>query len=138
MVDPERLHRLLRRVTDDLAVLDSYVPAVREELLQDTVRLGHLKYTFVTLLEGCLDAAHHVGAARGYGPADTNADAMRLLARHGVLPDELAQRMAQAVGFRNVLVHGYAVVDDRRVVAQLDQLDAVRLFVRLLADLITD
>ena len=137
VVDPERLHRLLRRIADDLTVLDSYVPASREELLQDPVRLGHLKYTFVTLLEGCLDAAHHVGAAHGYGPADTNAHAMQLLARHGVLPDELAQRMAQAVG-RNVLVHGYAVVDNRRVVAYLDHLDDIRRVIRLLAELITD
>jgi uncharacterized protein YutE (UPF0331/DUF86 family) len=138
VVDPERLHRLLRRITDDLAVLDGYVPAAREDLLRDPVRLGHLKYTFVTLLEGCLDAAHHVAAAQGYGPADTNAAAMRLLARHGVLPDELGSRMARAVGFRNVLVHGYAVVDDRKVVAYLDHLDDVRTFVRLLAELITD
>jgi uncharacterized protein YutE (UPF0331/DUF86 family) len=138
VVDPERLHRLLRRISDDLAVLDGYVPALREDLLRDPVRLGHLKYTFVTLLEGCLDAAHHVAAAQGYGPVDTNAAAMRLLARHGVVPDELGSRMAQAVGFRNVLVHGYAAVDDRKVVAYLGHLDDVRTFVRLLAELITD
>ena len=46
--------------------------------------------------------------------------------------------MAQAVGFRNVLVHGYAAVDDRKVVAYLDHLDDVRTFVRLLAELITN
>lgn len=128
MVDAERLHRLLRRVTADLAVLRGYATVDPAELAADPVRLGHVKYLFVTMIEGCLDAAHHVGAAEGYGPADTNAEAMLLLARHDVLPGELAASMAQAVGFRNVLVHGYAAVDDRRVVAYLQNLGEVEAF----------
>lgn len=136
MVDPERLHRLLRRVSDDLAVLRGYAEVDAEELSADAVRLGHVKYLFVTLLEGCLDAAHHVAAAEGYGPADTNAATMLLLGRHGLLPDELAAAMAQAVRFRNVLVHGYATVDDRRVVAYLGNLDQVEAYVRSLTGLL--
>lgn len=129
MVDPERLHRLLSRVTDDLAVLRDYVTVPAEGLLADPVRLGHVKYLFVTMLEGCIDAAHHVCAAQGYGPADTNAGAMLVLARHGVLTTTSAEQLAQAVRFRNVLVHGYATVDDRRVVAYLDALDDVQEYV---------
>lgn len=44
--------------------------------------------------------------------------------------------MAQAVRFRNVLVHGYAVVDDRRVVAYLQQLDDIDAFVAALSGLL--
>lgn len=129
MVDPERLHRLLRRIADDLALLRRYAGVDREELVVDAVRLGHMKYLFVTMLEGCIDAAHHVCAADGYGPPETNAAAMLLLARHEVVSRELGSSMAQAVRFRNVLVHGYAEVDDRRVVAYLDGLDDVGSFV---------
>jgi uncharacterized protein YutE (UPF0331/DUF86 family) len=136
VVDPERLHRLLRRVTDDLAVLRGYAEVDAGELAADPVRLGHIKYLFVTMLEGCLDAAHHVAAAEGYGPADTNAAAMLLLGRHRVLPDELAAAMAQAVRFRNVLVHGYATVDDRRVVAYLEHLGEIEEFTGCLSRLL--
>jgi len=38
--------------------------------------------------------------------------------------------MARAVGFRNVLVHRYADVDDDLVVAQLRELDTLEAFVR--------
>jgi uncharacterized protein YutE (UPF0331/DUF86 family) len=133
VVDPERLHRILRRITDDLASLRRYAVLDEEVLLADEARLGHTKYLFVTLLEGCIDAAHHVCASEGWGPPDTNADAMRLLARHGALTHERAEVMAAAVGFRNLLVHGYADVDDRRVVAYLQLLGDVEAFV---ADLI--
>lgn len=136
MVDAERLHRLLRRVTDDLAVLRGYAAVPREELLLDQVRLGHLKYAFVTMLEACIDAAHHVCASEGYGPVDTNAEAMLLLGRHEVLGREQAQAMAQAVRFRNLLVHGYADVDDRRVLAFLAELDDVGAYVARLTRLL--
>lgn len=135
MVDRERLHRLLRGVTDGRAVLRSYEQVDAEALVADPVRLGHVKYVFITMLEGCLDAAHHVCASEGFGPADTNADAMRLLGRHGVVGRDLSERMAQAVG-RNVLVHGYATVDDRRVVAKLQQLEDVEAYVDALASLL--
>ena len=69
MVDAERLHRLLRRAADDRSVLGGYAGVPAAELIGDPVRLGHVKYAFITMLEACLDAAHHVCAVRGYGRA---------------------------------------------------------------------
>lgn len=138
MVDAERLHRLLRRVSDDLTVLGRYAGADRADLLGDDVRLGHVKYTFVTALEACIDAAQHVCASEGLGPPETNADAFRVLARHGLIDAGLGDRLAAAVGFRNVLVHGYAEVDDGLVVANLDRLADLHGLVDALARLVTE
>lgn len=52
MVDPERLRRVLQRVSDDLTVLRSYAAEDRPALRSDPARLGHVKYLFVTALEG--------------------------------------------------------------------------------------
>ena len=136
VVDPERLSRLLRRVTDDLTVLTTYGAVPPDDLADDAVRLGHVKYVFVTLLEACVDAAQHVCASQGYGPPATNADAVLLLARHGLLDEDVADAMAQAVRFRNLLVHGYAEVDDRRVVAYLQALEDVAAYVATLTRLL--
>lgn len=134
MVDAERLVGVLSRVTDRLRILDAYA-AERDALVDDRVRLGDLKYTFQTAIEACLDAAHHVVAAEGLTLPASNRDAMLALGRAGVLGDALAASMAGAVGFRNLLVHGYADVDDREVVANLDRLDDLRAFVRAMAAL---
>jgi uncharacterized protein YutE (UPF0331/DUF86 family) len=136
MVDPERLHRILRRISDDLDVLSRYADVPADELLRDAARLGHVKYLFITSIEGCLDAAHHLHAAEGWGPPGTNAEAMLLLARHGVLDERLATAMAMAVRFRNVLVHGYADVDDHRVIGYLGRLSDIEAFVRRFSALI--
>jgi uncharacterized protein YutE (UPF0331/DUF86 family) len=138
VVDPERLHRILRRITDDLAQLRAYADVPPDELARDPVRLGHVKYLFITSLEACIDAAHHVCAAEGYGAPATNAEAMLLLGRHQVLGHELAAALAEAVRFRNVLVHGYADVDDRRVVARLSRLGDVAAFARRISLLLRD
>lgn len=141
MFDVERLVALLGRVTSRLAVLDGYADAARsdaEALLTDEVRLGHLKYTFQTAIEACIDAAQHVIAADGLGTPASNAEAFRLLRRAGILPSDVATSLAGAVGFRNVLVHGYAEVDDRLVVDNLAQLPALRAYVAAMTALLTD
>ncbi len=136
MVDPERLHRILRRITDDLGMLRQYAEVDPDELIADPVRLGHTKYLFVTMLEGCIDAAQHVCASEGYGPLDTNADAMRRLVSRGILDPKHGATMARAVGFRNVLIHDYIDVDDQRVVGYLSHLADIDAFVSALSRLI--
>lgn len=116
--------------------LQDYAEADRTALVEDPVRLGHLKYLFITAIEGCIDAAQHVCASEGFGPPDDNASAVRLLAEHGVLEDAIAREVAAAVGFRNLLVHRYAEIDDTRVVANLDRLADIDAYVDALAGLL--
>lgn len=136
MVDRQRLARVLGRARQGIASLRRYASSDRRALVDDEVRMGHVKYLFVTLMEACIDAAQHVCASEGWGPPDSNAGAMVVLARNGVLPAELGATMADGVRFRNVLVHLYAEVDDDRVVAHLDQLDNVERFVACLSVLV--
>jgi uncharacterized protein YutE (UPF0331/DUF86 family) len=128
VVDPARLARLIQRLGEQLAFLRERAAEDRDGLRRDEVRLSATKYRFITAIEAMLDVAHHVIASELWGPADESADAVRILARHGVLDDELAARLADAVGFRNVLVHGYAVVDDDRAVANLDRIEDLEAF----------
>lgn len=134
MVDAERLARLLRRTTDDVQRLRPSAAASPRVLLADEIRLDHVKYRFVTAIEAVIDAAHHVAATEGFRTPATNADALRELARHGVLTPEVADEVARAVGFRNLLVHRYAEIVDDKVVEQLGHLDALEAFVRALTE----
>ena len=132
MVDEIRVLRLLRSVSDDLAVL-------RRESLADPRRrtdplwLRGVKYTFITAIEACLDVAQHICASEGWGPPSNNADALRVLGAHGVLAPDHGDRMARAVGFRNVLVHEYVGVNDGIVLARLNDLSDLQDFVMSVA-----
>lgn len=133
MVDERRVRRLLQRVSDDLGYLSSRAGEDRDFLLGDRDRLAALKYVFVTAIEGCLNVAQHLCASEGWGPPASNADALRLVGGHGVTTTLLAESMARAVGFRNVLVHGYVDVDDHRVVGFLDHVADLEAFVSAVA-----
>lgn len=136
VVDAERLRRILQRVSDDLAFLHDYARAAPEEILADPARTGHVKYLLVTALEGCIDAAQHVCASEGWGPPASNSDAVLVLARHGVLDPGLADTVAAAVRLRNLLVHRYAEIDDRRVVGFLTRVGDLDAYVAALAGLL--
>lgn len=126
MVDEVRVLRLLRSLTDDVSVLRSEADA-KDERLADQMWLRGVKYAFITAIEACIDVAQHLCSSEGWGPPRDNGDAMLVLSRHGVLDSALAERMRAAVGFRNVLVHQYADVNDDIVLeraADLSDLDA--------------
>lgn len=118
MVDETRVLRLLRAVSDDLAVLRAEARAGADRRA-DPIWMRGVKYTFVTAIEACVDVAHHVCATQGWGPPRDNGDALRLLGAHGVLTDDLAAAMRRAASFRDVLVHDYATVDDDVVLSRL-------------------
>lgn len=60
---------------------------------------------------------------------------MHVLVEHGVLATDLAARVRQAVGFRDILVHDYIDVDDSLVVARLTDLSDLDDFVAALTRL---
>lgn len=134
MVDERRVRLLLQRISDDLGYLRSRTRLDRATVRQDVDRMAALKYHLLTAIEGCLGVAQHLCASEGWGPPADNADAMRLLALHRVLGEELAASMSSAVRFRNLLVHEYAEIDDDRVVGYLDRLDDLASFVTSVAD----
>lgn len=127
MVDEGRITRLLRSVSDRTARLrDAAATPVAE---RGPLWLDGVKYLLVTAVEACIDVAQHIGSSESYSAPDSNADAVRTLGQHGVLDLELAQSMARAVGFRNVLVHQYITVDDTVVLGALDRLGEFEAFV---------
>jgi uncharacterized protein YutE (UPF0331/DUF86 family) len=137
VVDEARILRLLRGITDDLAILRRE-SAAEEVRRADPIWLRGVKYTFVTAIEACIDIAQHICSAEGWGPPADNGDAMRLLGSHDVLTADLADALRKAVGFRNVLVHEYVQVSDDIVIARLGNLGDLEGFVEQVAAFITE
>jgi uncharacterized protein YutE (UPF0331/DUF86 family) len=82
-----------------------------------------------------IDLATATCVRLGLGSPPTYGDAFRLLVDAGLLEPELGARLARAAAFRNLLVHGYARLDLRRVhaVARSGP-DDLRAFLAVLRD----
>lgn len=129
VVDEVRVLRLLRSITDAVAMLsaEAAADAVRRA---DSMWLPGVKYIFITAIEACVDVAQHVCSSQGWGPPSDNGDAIRLLGGHGVLSPGTTIGIRMAVGFRNVLVHEYVDVRDDIVAVRLHDLSDLESFVR--------
>jgi uncharacterized protein YutE (UPF0331/DUF86 family) len=65
----------------------------------------------VRACEATLDFANHVVRVRRLGVPNSSADTFRALATAKILDAELADRLIRMVGFRNIAVHAYQVLN---------------------------
>jgi uncharacterized protein YutE (UPF0331/DUF86 family) len=68
-----------------------------------------------TAIAACLDIGRHLIAEEGFRYPEENKEVFRVLAEEKVIPPDLLARLEDMAGFRNVLVHGYARIDNRKV-----------------------
>jgi uncharacterized protein YutE (UPF0331/DUF86 family) len=61
--------------------------------------------------EASIDLAMHIVRKKRLGAPQESRDAFGLLEKAGILPAEVAARMAAMVGFRNIAVHNYRAID---------------------------
>lgn len=59
----------------------------------------------------CLDIASHVIADQGWVQAPTMAASFERLADNAVISRDVAGSLGRAVGFRNVVAHGYVAMN---------------------------
>jgi uncharacterized protein YutE (UPF0331/DUF86 family) len=115
VVDPARLRVVLSRLQSRKRELEPYAALDTDGYLASPERVYASRYLLITAIEDALATANHIIASEAYRAPVDYADAFRSLSEAGVLSPELAQRLEAMARFRNLLVHVYAQVDDRKV-----------------------
>lgn len=100
----ESLRRCVRRV--ELRRADTV-----EALQSDADRQDILALNLTRAVQLCVDMAGILIADSDEPAPQTMGQAFETLARTGLIDETLARRMKSAVGFRNIAVHDYRVVD---------------------------
>ncbi len=127
MVDAESIATRLDRLTPLLEELeqihagghDAYMAEFRSRLAAD--------HALQLAIQVCIDVgAHLIGELGLEAPSDYRG-VFESLQKAGLEP-RLADRLADAAGMRNILVHDYLEVDDEIVWAALGRLDDLRQF----------
>jgi uncharacterized protein YutE (UPF0331/DUF86 family) len=115
MVDAARLRSILSRLRARRQQLQRYADREQPDYVADSEAVYASRYLLLTVMENALSAANHVIASEGYRAPSDYADAFRSLREAGILEAALSARLEAMARFRNLLVHQYAEVDDRRV-----------------------
>ena len=100
--------QLINQYTEDLKQMRGMT---RDEYVADMVTRRAVERTFLNLVQSCVDLAQHVRSAEDLSPSGTSKRELEALENAGVVTDAPRERMAEAVGFRNVLAHRYGDVD---------------------------
>jgi uncharacterized protein YutE (UPF0331/DUF86 family)/predicted nucleotidyltransferase len=107
MLDERMINDRLTYIDAMLARLKSRRSLSLEEFHTDVDRRDATLYQLQTCIEAMTDIANHFVAALGLRKPRDRGDLFLILGEEDILDKTLAQRLAAAVGLRNVLVHGY-------------------------------
>ena len=131
MVDAERAGARLQRLEELLERLGE----VREEgetaYLSDAVVRAATERRLEIAVQICIDLGTQLATERSVRPPDSYADVFQKLAEAELLTPELARRLSEAARQRNLLVHLYMEIEDRKVFTSLQSLDDLREFAKI-------
>jgi uncharacterized protein YutE (UPF0331/DUF86 family) len=100
----DRVHRHVKRVKEKR-------PATLQEFLSSLDLQEIILFNLQMAIQFCIDIASHIISDEGLGlPGSTN-EMFYTLQENGYIPEDVADKMVAAVGFRNLVVHEYTRVD---------------------------
>jgi len=73
------------------------------------------KYSLLEIIEACIDIANYIISVKGFRRAEEYSDMFKVLKEEEVIRKELATKLEDMARFRNLLVHRYGEIDNRRV-----------------------
>ena len=116
MVSPEVVRRRLRLLEGYLKKLQRLrVQTKIDVFLSDGDLQDIVERNLQLTIEALLDIGQHIIASSAWEPVEEYSDIFTILHQHGILSDALFSRVRRMAGFRNLLVHGYALLDHEQV-----------------------
>ncbi len=132
-VNKEKVISLIAEIVKANSQLKRYRALSKRAILSSPEKLNSIKYLFVVVAEACIDICQHLSAKLFSEVPESYASCFQVLCVHKVISASLAKRLGDLAGLRNLLVHRYWQVDDKRVVQHLGKLDTLQKYVRVIS-----
>ena len=100
----ESLRRCLQRIAEKC-------PSDPETLARDLDLQDIIALNLTRAVQLCVDIGTHLIAGMEVPPPDTMGQTFDILAQAGIINESLALQLKKAVGFRNIAVHNYEVIN---------------------------
>ncbi len=106
-----------------------------DEYQDNKILRGYVERTLQVCVQICLDIGGHIIAEFGFRHPRDNRDIFVVLKEEGIIPEAFLPNLLHMAGFRNIIVHDYARVDNAVVYGILKRhLDDFERFARLITD----
>ncbi len=128
LVDADRVEARVQRLEGLIERLDEVRQAGEDAYLANEEQRAATERWLQVAVQICIDLGTQLVIEQSARPPSDYADVFTILGQKGVIPSELARRLAEAAKQRNLIVHLYLEIDDRAVFASLAHLDDLREF----------
>jgi uncharacterized protein YutE (UPF0331/DUF86 family) len=112
--DPIRIKGYLAEIRRNSLALNQLID--QNELTPDSVPLKAAKYILIELAEAMSNTIQHILAKEKGIAVSGYIDAVAKGYEHGIISQDLFQRLKPFFDFRNSLIHRYWIIDDRRLI----------------------
>jgi len=114
-IDKDLIESKIDIIQRNLEFLNEYRYVDEEGFSSSYKDVQAVKYSLLEVVEACIDIASHIISARGFERAESYAEMFQILGKKNIINPNLAERLSDMARFRNILVHGYAKVDNLKV-----------------------
>jgi len=121
----------------NLDFLEQYKKFSIEDFLGRFKDIQAVKYSLLEIIEACIDIASHLISINEFQRPKTYPEMFELLGIQGIINPRLSNNLADIARFRNLLVHSYADIDNRKLLLYIKQdLDNVREYIKTILNLV--
>ncbi len=104
------IEELISYLLDTVADIEQF--EVDQKMLEtNKERSAAVKYMVQTAVEACANIAEHIIFGLHLGNPVTSKELFPILAEHNIISHDLSDKLKDAVGLRNILVHLYRQVN---------------------------
>jgi uncharacterized protein YutE (UPF0331/DUF86 family) len=123
VVDKPLYAKKVAVIRDAVERVRAMLPASAEAFVADRTAREVVVLNLFVAIQAAIDLAARWLADEGWDVPQRYGDLFAALADHQVLSKELVRRLAEAVGFRNLVAHQYGVIDWARLHAMATSSD---------------
>jgi uncharacterized protein YutE (UPF0331/DUF86 family) len=126
MPDRDVITSKLGAMRDYLSELMPYIEKARQGIISiESMELRVIERLFLLVVDAAIDVNTHIITRNKFESPDDYQGTFGILAKHKVIPFELASKIQDSVGLRNMMTHGYEKVQRQKmfddIVNDIDQ-----------------
>lgn len=114
MIDVERIKRRAEEIRGCLEKIRRYIEV--PNFWEDERNILSVKLLLLQTIEAAAAICSHIMAKKEKKAVSSFSECFELMGEKGIIEKALSDRLKRAVRFRNILIHKYWEVEDRKVV----------------------
>ncbi len=134
MVSKDRIRDKLASLEKQLRNLQAKQKASLGEYKRNEDLQAIVERRLQNSIQTCIDIGMHVVTEKGSRKPETYADVFTILNEIEVIDSNLANKLEEMAGFRNVLAHDYAEIVHKKVYNHLQNLEVFEDFAKSISD----